>query len=403
MAKNDGIQRVAPQHYRLSIDLPKGADGKRRRLQPTVHGTRAEAKAERDRIVAELAQGLNVGSAKQTLGEYLAAWLRGRESQVAVRTWQREVTLMKSVSDALGNVRLSDLSGQHLNAYYSTCLKDERTMRGATDEQRADGGKPLSPTTVHHRHVVLKMALRDAVKHHILAFNPCSDADTPKRKRDELKVLNEHEAKQLLAALAGTSSDLLAFVALYTGARLGELLALRWQDFDAEKQVLYIRRTVVEPLKGPDDDGKPWYSFKPPKSLSGRRAIDLDAATVERLNAHRKAQASHRLALPKGAWADLDLVFCNAVGIPQRPSRASRTFSKRAVAAGVTGFRFHDLRHTHATLLLMAGVPPHVVSKRLGHADVGFTLRTYADVLPSQARDAADAFASLMQGAKVAV
>lgn len=309
--------------------------------------------------------------------------------------------LVGSVVPALGHVRLGDLTAQHLGDYYRDCLANERTQRGATKSEKEQGGKPISPTTVHHRHVTLKTALKRAVKQELIARNPADMAVAPKRERGELRVLDDKDARTLLAALEGTSSDLLAFVALYTGARLGELLSLRWRDFDADKQMLYIRRTLVESLQG-KGTAATWYGFKEPKSGKGR-AIDLDTATMKRLKQHRAKQNKQRVALPAGAWVDLDLIFTNAVGEPLRPSRASRTFSSRAAKAGFGGLRFHDLRHSHATLLLMAGQPPHVVSRRLGHADVGFTLRTYADVLPSQARGAADAFADLMQRSRKAV
>lgn len=177
----------------------------------------------------------------------------------------------------------------------------------------------------------------------------------------------------------------------------------------------------MEPLTG-KGAAADWFAFKQPKSGKGR-AIDLDAeTTVRRLKAHKSEQSARRLAIraeiaekmrgsseeavqaaQEQAWRDLDLIFTNAAGEPLRPSTASTAFTQRAAAAGFKGLRFHDLRHTHATLLLKAGKPPHVVSRRLGHSDVAFTLRVYAEVLPSQARDAADAFAGLMQGTEKAV
>jgi integrase len=402
MASRDGITKIGPGHYRVHVELPRGADGKRNRHDPTVHGTRADAKALRAKLLAEAAHGGKVGTADQTLGAYLESWLGEQESQVSLRTRQRYTSLlMGSVVPTLGNVRLGDLTAQHLSDYYRDCLANERTQRGASEAEKEQGGRPISPTTVHHRHVTLKTALKRAVEQGLIARNPADMAVAPKRIRGELRVLDEKDAGALLAALGGTSSDLLAFVALYTGARLGEVLALRWRDFDTAKQMLYIRRKLVEPLRG-KGTAATWYSFGSPKSGSGR-AIDLDAATVKRLKQHRAKQNKQRVALPAGAWHDLDLIFTNVVGEPLRESRASRTFSSRAKKAGFEGLRFHDLRHTHATLLLMAGQPPHVVSRRLGHSDVGFTLRVYADVLPSQARGAADAFAGLMQGARKAV
>jgi Phage integrase family len=150
----------------------------------------------------------------------------------------------------------------------------------------------------------------------------------------------------------------MAVLALMTGACLGELLALRWADLDLDAQVMYVRQTLLEHLGGGKREA--WYSFKEPKSGKGR-PVDLDAGTVSRLKAHRKAQAATRLRLGV-AWTDLDLVITNAFGQPLRPSTASAHFRTVAQSLGFDRLRFHDSRHTHATILLKTGVPPHVVS-----------------------------------------
>jgi len=210
-------------------------------------------------------------------------------------------------------------------------------------------------------------------------------------------VLSEDEAQKLLAALVGTSADFPAFLALTTGARLGEILALRWSDIDLDAGVAQIRRTVVEHMVGQGPCS--WFTFKEPKSGHGR-SVDLGDATVARLRAHRKAQAEVRLA-SGSAWAELDLVICTPTGMPERPSTTSGRFRTVVGEAGLRGVRFHDLRHTHATLLLKAGTPPHVVSQRLGHSTVAFTLQVYAHVLPGQQRQAADAIeATLLPNAQ---
>jgi integrase len=153
---------------------------------------------------------------------------------------------------------------------------------------------------------------------------------------------------------------------------------------------MYVRQTLVEHLGG--SHGETWYSFKEPKSGKGR-PVDLDAGTVARLKAHRAAQSATRLRLGL-AWTELDLVITNTVGEPVRPSTASAQFRTVAQSLGFDRLRFHDTRHTHATILLKTGVPPHVVSKRLGHASVAFTLQVYSWVLPGQQREAAEGFAA---------
>jgi len=190
------------------------------------------------------------------------------------------------------------------------------------------------------RHVALKMALSRAVELGMLQRNPAQLTSPPRPSRPEMRVLSEDEAQKLLAALVGTSADLPAFLALTTGARLGEILALRWSDIDLDDGVAQIRRTVVEHMVGQGHCS--WFTFKEPKSGHGR-SVDLGDATIARLRAHRKSQAEIRLAAGS-AWAELDLVICTPTGMPERPSTTSGRFRTVVGEAGLRGVRFHDLR-----------------------------------------------------------
>ncbi len=382
----DGILKVAPGYYRVFIELPKTAAGKRRRESHTVRGTLAEAKAKRAHLVSERSRGDYVGRSDQKLSDYLESWLTWKRSQVSQRTWERYASLLRSsVIPALGAMRLQELSPQHLDEFYAHSLATER---GQKKESR------LSPTTVHHRHVALKMALERAVEIGVLSKNPARFTSPPRVNRPEMRVLAEEEATALLKVLEDTPSELPAYLALTTGARLGELLALRWSDIDLDAGVAHVRRTVIEHMVGQGDSL--WYSFKEPKSGHGR-SVDLGAATTAKLRSHRKRQTEHRLTLG-GGWKDLDLVLATPTGKPTRPSTASGRFRTVVGTCGLEGVRFHDLRHAHATILLKAGTPPHVVSKRLGHSTVAFTLQVYAHVLPGQQREAADAIEAALLG-----
>lgn len=382
-----GILKVGPQYYRVFIELPRTADGDRHRESHTVRGTLEQAKAKRAQLVAEQSRGLYVGRSEQRLDDYLESWLTWKRSQVSERTWERYGSLLRSsVIPALGAMGLQDLTAQHLDEFYARCLKDEAGRKKKSK---------VSPTTVHHRHVALKMALERAVEIGVLARNPAQFTSPPRPARPEMRVLSEEEAHTLLAALVGTPAELAAYLALTTGARLGELLALRWSDIDLDAGVARIRRTVVEHMVG--QGRQSWYSFKEPKSGHGR-AVDLGGATIARLKAHRKAQAEVRLAAGAEDWTDLDLVIASRSGAPFRPSTTSGWFRNVVADTGLEGVRFHDLRHAHATFLLKAGTPPHVVSRRLGHSTVAFTLQVYAHVLPGQQREAAEAIEATLLG-----
>jgi len=212
--------------------------------------------------------------------------------------------------------------------------------------------------------------------------------------RPETRILDEVEAATLLVTVGEGVGGLPANLALMTGARLGEILALRWSDIDWEAGVAHIRRTVIEHMLG--QGAASWYTFKEPKSGHGR-SVDLGVATMRRLKAHRGTQAAQRLAAGE-KWKDLDLVIATPTGEPVRPSTTSGRFREAVVKAGLSGVRFHDLRHAHATILLKTGTPPHVVSKRLGHSTVAFTLQVYAHVLPGQQKEAADAIETALLG-----
>ena len=382
----DAILKVGPQHYRVFIELPKEADGRRRRESHTVRGSLEQAKAKRAELVSERSRGDYVGRSDQRLGDYLESWLTWKRPQVSPRTWERYASLLRTtLIPTLGRIKLQDLTPAHLDGFYARSLELEAGHRK---------GSKLSPTTAHHRHVAVKMALDRAIELGMLSKNPVRLTQPPRANRTETRMLDEHEAAGLLATIGDGVGGLPAYFALMTGARLGEILALRWSDIDLDTGVARIRRTVIEHMLG--QGARSWYTFKEPKSGHGR-SVDLGAATIRRLRTHRKTQAAQRLAAG-GDWNNLDLVITTATGEPVRPSTTSGRLRDAVSRAGLSGVRFHDLRHAHATILLKAGTPPHVVSKRLGYSTVAFTLQVYAHVLPGQQREAADAIESALLG-----
>jgi integrase len=218
--------------------------------------------------------------------------------------------------------------------------------------------------------------LAEALRLRKVGRNVALDARPPKAKAARAKRFDTWTREQLNAFLVVTAeNEHAAFwqFAAWTGMRQGELVALRWNDVDLDEGNVTIRRSVGKGLDGLVYD-------KEPKSDAGRRTVELDEPLIELLRNHRKAQLERRLAL--GAqWRDLDLVFCEIDGVAIHPARASKRWSdlvrRHASAVGVPVIRFHDLRHSHCTQLLDAGVRPDVVTERLGHASVAFTLQQY--------------------------
>ncbi|MDO8879992.1 MAG: site-specific integrase [Coriobacteriia bacterium] len=373
-------------------------DGRRNEPRTTFRGTKAEcaakARAWYEALLVTPEKDL-LGKQQQTVKTYLETWLATKKATVKLTTWKRYDSLIRtSIEPALGPVRLCDLSRDHIERYMASCYEEQSTRH--TDAK-------VSPKTIRNRLGVLASAMRRAERDGLIARSPLEGVDLPKRRRPELVVMREEDAAALLEAVEGSDIEVLAWTALHTGARLGELLALRWRDVDLSADTIHIARTLVEDKTSGDD----WYYFTSPKS--GRtRTIELDPETVARLKAHKKTVAEQRLKVG-AAWRTLDLVFPNvwqqrqvAPGTPLRPTTATRIFRRIADDAELEGVRFHDLRHAHATFALRAGQNPLVVSRRLGHADVQTTLSIYAHVLPGDDMSAAVAVADVIQKARAA-
>jgi integrase len=270
---------------------------------------------------------------------------------------------------------------------------------------RADhkAGEGLSPRTVRYVHTILSAALAAAVRSHRLARNPAATASPPSARQARAPEMHPWDAAQLAAFLgwsAGHSQHHAAWTLLaMTGMRRGEALALRWRDVDLDAGTVSVRRSAgVVRVKG---EGA---TVAEGGTKSGKpRVIDLDAGTVAVLRAHRRERGAMALQLAR----DDTLVFGDQEGRHLHPERFSRTFQgdvarcrKSIGEAALPVIRLHDLRHTHATLLLAKGVPVKVVSERLGHASPTITLQVYAHVMPGNQRDAAELFASLIEGGK---
>ena len=250
--------------------------------------------------------------------------------------------------------------------------------RGATlqhwDPRRQAGGAPV-PAAGHP----LMGAARAPPT--VLARNAAEDIDAPRPARREMRILDHAQTAALLKAAERSPIYIPVLLAATTGMRRGEIVALRWRDLNLDAHALSVSQTVEETRRAP-------LLFKAPKTERSRRTITLPLLTAEALRSHRARQAAARLRAGP-AWVDRDLVCSNAVGEPIKPDAITYAFSKLAATLGLK-VRFHDLRHTHISHLLAAGVRPKVASERAGHASVSITLDTYSHVMPGLHEDAAN-------------
>ena len=366
-----------PRKWTIVLDLGRDQDGKRKRRWHSFEGSRRAVEKRLNELLTQADQGHPADNSKLRVADYLETWLR---DVVAIRRRTRtlegySVIVHRHIIPHVGKVQLSKLQ-----------TKDVRRMEAAL---LASG---LSANTVHHVHVCLSKALKDAVLNDdiALAVNVCQGVEPPSIARYEVQVPDAQAISRILSLAEATPYGPAFRFMAYTGIRRGEAVALQWENVDLERAVASIVATAQR------HQGK-GIVFQPTKSAAGHRGVAMDAGTVDMLRSHRGQQLLY--AMESGpAYQDKGLVFPGTLGNPLDPSVLTRNFKKLAEKAGCPRVRLHDLRHGHCAGLIKAGVHATVASQRLGHADPGFTMRVYGHVAPGLQQEAAKAFAELMAG-----
>ena len=242
--------------------------------------------------------------------------------------------------------------------------------------------------TVLHTHRLLRQALSHAVKWNLVARNVCDSVDPPRPQRKEMVALDAPGIGRLLASAEGTPYRDLFLLAIYTGLRRSEVLALRWEYVDLERKRLFVVAGLHR------INGKGLVQL-PTKTTRSRRPVSFTDEVADVLRQIRGSQLVKQVELGP-VWQDSGFVFTDLEGRPLDPIRVSKAFAKVSKVAGIKGVRRHDLRHTHASLMLKAGVHPKVVSERLGHSSINITLDTYSHVLPGVQDEATELFSKLL-------
>jgi integrase len=372
------IRRRGRDSWEVRYAAPAEPGGKRKTRTLTVRGKREDADKKLTEALRERDTGSSVDPSKTTLGQYLDRWLG--ELQVEPKTRERYTGLVEAqVKPHLGSVVLQELTTAAVKTWH-------KTLR----ERGGFKGKPLADRTVLHAHRVLANALGDAKECRLISSNPASDVSQPKvRKKKPMEILKDGEPRQVLEKLAGHELHAVSTLALASGMRRGELLALRWTDVDLDRATVRVERSLEE-LK----DGS--LRFKDPKTEAGRRTISLPASTVQVLREHRRKQLEQRLQLGLGKPPADALVFPGLDGEPMSPDRLSWRWRNTCKSLSLPRVNFHALRHTHASALIAAKEDIVKISRRLGHSSPTVTLSVYAHLFEHDDTSAALAIARVL-------
>ncbi len=338
-----------------------------RRLSKTVN-TRQEAIKWIEETKGQIARGLSFAAVRATLEDFMGYYLKSIEAERRPATWKyyNHVSQDYIIPD-LGTIKLKDIRPERIQSFYN-----ELTERGK------------SAWTVNKIHVVLHQALKHAYQLGLIPQNPASKVIVPRLPEVEKKILDEDQVEKLLKVAANTRHKGAIYIAVITGMRMGELLGLTWDDLDWEGKSITVNRQL-------DRTGQ----LATLKTKHGKRAIALGDQTIEVLRQHQEQQDRERQAAGD-RWQENNLIFPSSVGTPMNHRNMLRDFKKILARADLEDIRFHDLRHTSASLMLNHGVPVIIVSRRLGHSRPSITLDLYGHLIPSLQADAAEKIENLV-------
>ncbi|RKN86788.1 site-specific integrase [Paenibacillus ginsengarvi] len=368
----NGSFRKRGDNWSYIVDLgPDPSTGKRRQKEKGGFRTKKEAQAAAAELIVQIENSEYKKPVKQSLEKYLIDWLESKRIGLKKNTFSiYKHHIEHHIIPAIGKIELAKLTPAEISTLYAMLISE----------------KHLSEGTVRDTHKVLTAALGQALKWGMIIKNPASLVEKPKVNRKELSVWDAEQAKTFLAFAKKHQNYIAFLLALGTGMRQGEILGLRWKDVDLDAGIIRIVQTLSH-------DGKELSAGA--KTKSGNRTISVDVELVKELRKQKSRILMNRLK-SEGMYTDHDLVIPTSKGTPITPRNLSRSYYLLLERSEVPQITFHDLRHTHATLLLTQGVHPKVVAERLGHADMRTTLEIYSHVLPHMQKEAADKVGRLL-------
>ena len=342
-----------------------------RRLSHTAN-TRRECQDWIRETLGQIDYGLTFASTQITFEDYLENWLSSKKASIKHTTWIHYSHLAHIyIIPSIGKFKIRDLNPNRIQSLYNRLIAEE-----------------IGIHTVRKIHTVMHSALAHAVKTGLISRNPASATIPPSIPPKEMKFFDESQIIQMLVTAKGHRWEALYHLAVTTGMRQMEILGLKWTDLDLTKQTIKVKRQLVRP------DGKA-IKFTSPKTKFGRRNIDIGSKAVMILRGHHERQLSERNTAGE-KWEEHDLVFTICTGGPIHPRNLLRNFKKLLQDAGLPEIRFHDLRHTAASLMLNHGIPLIIVSRRLGHVRPSITLDVYGHLIPTMHSEVAQLMEDLI-------
>lgn len=359
-ANNEGsLYKLPSGNWCAQVSL----DGKR--ISKTFH-TQKEGQEWIRKMRGLVDEGLTYSNTRLTLNEYMDSWITTTKTSRRKSTWTHYESLTRRyIKPELGNIKLLNLRAEQVQFFYNSLQE-----RG------------VSLHTIDKIHTAFHAALEHALRLGMINRNPAHFVRPPKAPPKEMAILTDSQASAFLVTLQGHRWEALFHLAIVTGARQMELLGLKWTDVDWLRKVLKIERQLERP-------GGNGVRFSQPKTKNGRRTINLGKRSIEVLRTHYEKQQQLRTDAGD-KWIEHGLIFTTNNGTPINHRNLLRDFKILLKDAGLPQIRFHELRHTAASLMLNNRIPIIVVSRRLGHARASITLDVYGHLIPSMQAEAAE-------------
>jgi integrase len=391
------LEKISKDSWTIVIEKGKNPLTKtRERIKKAVQGNKRTAEKVMNEMLHQLQTGTYVEPTNLTIGDYFRYWLdtycQPNLASSTLHSYKAQIN--NHIIPRLGSIQLEKLSPIHLQSYYS-----QLTATG-----RKDGTGGLSSRSALYHHRIIREALKHACRWQLVARNIADSVQPPRFKKAEMYVMSREEVLGFLELSKPHRDYAIIYTAIFTGMRQGELLGLTWKHVNLKQKTVDVRQQLQYlPGKG--------YFFKEPKTPKSKRQIPLTLGQIAVFKEIRKLQAQDKLIKgikndddaeigdkinPEGEYEDNDLVFCHDNGKPLDATNLTKRFKSLIIKHGHPTMRFHDLRHTCATLLLEAGVEAKKVQDILGHESFTTTMDVYGHVLPSMQRDAIDKLSSFM-------